>query len=88
MKPLYKILTFQALVAGYCLLLVGNFGSAPFVYGRLLGMFIFGAVLALFVEGPPIGALPPNSTRPGMVVLGVLLMGASLVWTLAIRRHI
>ncbi|MCX6923819.1 MAG: hypothetical protein NT154_11530 [Verrucomicrobia bacterium] len=58
MKPLYKILTFQALIAGYGLLLVGSFGSAPFVYGRLLGMFIFGAVFALFVKVK--GSVPEN----------------------------
>jgi hypothetical protein len=87
-KPLYRILLFEVLVGGDILLLWRGFTSAPTIYIRLFTIFVAGAVTALFVQGPVIGAMPPNSTRPLMVVLGVVLMGTSVVWTLAIRGHV
>ena len=88
MKLGYKLLTLQVLVAGYVLLFLGQLVSAPFLYGRLLALFLMGGIVALFVQGPQIGTIDPVSTRPLMVGLGIIVMGASLVWALAIRNHI
>jgi len=87
MKPLYKIVTFLGLLAGF-LGFAHDFAQAPMIYGRLLLIFVAGAVLALFVDGPYIGRIDPVSTRPAMVMLGVLLMAAGVVWMLAIRNHV
>jgi hypothetical protein len=84
----YKILALQMLVAAYVLLFLRQFVSAPLIYGRLLAFFLAGAVAVLFVQGPRYGTIDPISTRPVMIVLGILLMGASLVWGFAIRGHI
>ena len=88
MKLSYKLLTLPVLVAGYVLLFLGQFTSAPLIYGRLLAFFLGGAVLALFVQGPQYGTIDPVSTRPIMIGLGVVMMGASLAWAFAIRNHI
>ena len=95
MKLLYKILMLLALLTGYVLLVcyassvpfARDFNSMPSVYARLFTMFLAGAVTALFVQGPQYGTIDPISSRPIWVILGVLLMGGSLLWTLAIRGH-
>ena len=84
----YKLLALQVLVAAYVLLFLRQFVSAPFIYGRLMVFFLAGAVLALFVQGPRYGTIDPISTRPVVITMGVLLMGAGLVWGFAIRGHI
>ena len=66
----------------------GDLMVAPFVYTRLFAMYAFGAVMALYFKGDEIGILQPISTRPVFIIVGVLLMGASLVWTLAIKGHL
>jgi hypothetical protein len=88
MKLGYKLLTLQVLVAAYVLLFLGQFASAPFVYGRLLAFFLIGAFMALFAQGPQYGTIDPVSTRPIMIGLGAVMMGVSLVWAFAIRNHI
>ena len=87
MKPLYKVVTLLGLLAGF-LCFAQDFSEAPLLYGRLLLIFVAGAVVALFVDGPSIGSIDPVSTRPVMVVLGVLLMAAGVVWMLAIKNHV
>jgi len=87
MKPLYKILVFEALIGGYLLLFFRNLIAAPFLFGRLVVMFGAGAFIAFFVQGPSLGNMPPNSTRSLMIGLGLLLMVTSVVWTLAIKGH-
>ncbi len=87
MKPLYKILTFEALVVGYVLLAWDGIISAPFIYVRLLLMFLAGAINAVFVEGPTYGVIHPVSSRPVMIFVGVVLMGGSLLWSFALRGH-
>jgi hypothetical protein len=76
------------LVAAFVLLFLGQLASAPFVYGRLLALFFVGAVMAFFAQGPRYGTIDPVSTRPLVIGLGVVIMGASLVWAFAIRNHI
>ena len=88
MKLGFKLLGFQALVIGYILLFFRQFASAPFVYGRLLVFFVIGAAVAFFTQGPQYGTIQPVSTRPLMIALGVVVMGASLVWGFAIRNHL
>ena len=87
MKIPYRALALEALVGGYVLLFFREIISEPFLYGRLLALFVVGTITALFVQGPQYGTIDPISTRPLMVVLGVIIMGASLVWTFAIRGH-
>ncbi len=87
MKPLYKILTFEALAVGYVLLAWDGIISAPLIYGRLLFMFLAGAISAVFVEGPNYGVIHPVSSRPVMVFVGVVLMGGSLLWSFALKGH-
>lgn len=88
MKLAYRLLTLEALLAGYVLLFLDEILSAPLVYGRLVALFLMGTVLALFVQGPQFGTIHPVSTRPVAIALGVLIMGASLLWGLAIRGHL
>ncbi len=88
MKLVYRLLAFQILVAGYVLLFRQEFISAPFLYGRLLALFIFGAVIAFFVQGPQYGTIDPISTRTVMIVVGVVVMGVCVLWSLVIRGHI
>ncbi len=88
MKLGYKLLTFQVLVVAYVLLFLSQFASAPLIYGRLLAFFLVGAAFAVFVQGPQYGTIDPVSTRPIMIGLGVLMMGASLLWAFVIRNHI
>jgi uncharacterized membrane protein YbaN (DUF454 family) len=88
MKLLYRIVGFQVVVLGYILLFLPELRSSPFVYGRLSVIFLAGAVMAFFAQGQQYGTLQPVSTRPIMVVVGVLLMGAGLVWGLTIRGHV
>jgi hypothetical protein len=88
MKLGYKLLTLQVLVAACVLLFLGQFASAPLIYGRLLAFFLLGVVMALFVQGPQYGTIDPVSTRPIMIGLGVVMMGASLVWAFVIRNHL
>ena len=84
----YKLLAFQVLVAAYVLLFLRQLASAPFAYGRLLAFFLVGAVMAFFVQGPQYGTIDPVSTRPLVIGLGVLIMGASVGLAFAIRNHI
>jgi fumarate reductase subunit C len=88
MKPLYKLVAFQVVVLAYILLILRNFSSVPFVYARLFVIFLAGAVVAFFVQGPQYGTMQPISTRPVMVFLGAVLMGAGLLWTLSLRGHL
>jgi hypothetical protein len=87
MTPLYRVAVLLALVALF-VLCCGDFTVAPFVYARLFTMYGFGAVMALFFKGDEIGTLQPISTRPVFIIVGILLMGASIVWTLAIKSHL
>jgi hypothetical protein len=88
MKPPYRFLALQALVLGYVLFFRAELISAPFLYGRLLLLFLAGTVVTLFVQGPQYGIIDPTSTRPLMVALGVVAMGASLLWSFVIRGHL
>ncbi len=83
-----KLLTFEILIVAYVLLFLGQLGSAPLIYGRLLAFFLMGAIFAFFVEGPRYGTIDPISTRPIMIGLGTVIMGASLPWAFAIKNHI
>ncbi len=85
MKPLYKIVAFQVVVLAYVLLILRSVSSAPFVYARLFVIFLAGAIVAFFVQGPQYGTLQPISTRPIMILLGVVVMGAGLLWTISLR---
>ena len=87
MKIPYRALALEALVGGYVLVFFREIISEPFLYGRLLALFVWGTIMTLFVQGPQYGTIDPISTRPLIVVLGVLIMGASLVWAFAIRGH-
>ena len=86
MKPLYKVWILLVLAASF-LVFAPDFTDMPFVYARLLTMFLMGAVMTLFVQGPRYGTLDPISTRPVWMLLGVVLMGASLLWMLVLRGH-
>jgi hypothetical protein len=88
MKLAYRLLALQVLVAGYVLFFRREIISAPFLYGRLLALFIFGTVMALFIQGPQYGTTDPISTRPVMIALGVVVMGASVLWAFVIKGHI
>ena len=79
-----KVVLFLGLLACF-LACTGQF-QLPFrVYARLATIFIAGAICTVFVDGTTIGTLQPMFTRPVMIVIGVLLMGASVVWLLALR---
>jgi hypothetical protein len=88
MKPLYKILIFEALIGGYVLLFFRYLIADPITYGQPFVMFVASAFVAFFVQGPPLGVMPPTSNRGLMIALGVLVMVTSVVWTLAIRGHV
>jgi hypothetical protein len=88
MMPIYKLLLLEALIGGYVLLFLGPIVAAPLLYGRLLALYVAGTAVALFVQGPQYGTIDPISTRPLMVGLGVLLMGACLLWSFVLRSHI
>jgi hypothetical protein len=87
MKFAYRLLLLEALAVGYVVLFLHEITSAPFLYGRLLAMFVGGTAMALFMQGPQYGTIDPISTRPVWVGLGVVVMGASLLWTFALRGH-
>ena len=87
MKLVYKLLALEILVAGYVFLFLREIISDPFLYGRLLALFLGGTVMALFAQGPQYGTIDPISTRSVMIALGVLVMGTSVVWAFAIRGH-
>jgi hypothetical protein len=86
MKLLYKVAILFALAASF-LVFAPDFVETPFVYARLFTMFLMGAVMTLFVEGPRYGTLAPISTRAVWVLLGVVIMGASMLWMLVLRGH-
>ena len=88
MKPLYKILLFEALIGGYILIFFRTLIADPFIHGYPFALFVFSAVVTFFVQGPPLGMLPPTSTRPLMVALGALGMVTSAVWAFAIKDHL
>jgi hypothetical protein len=87
MKLGYRLFVLEALAVGYALLFLHEIVTAPFLYGRLLAMFIGGTAMALFMQGPQYGTIDPISTRPVWVGLGVIIMGASLLWAFVIRGH-
>ena len=87
MKLAYKLLILEVLVAGYVLVFLRQIMSAPFLYGRLAVMFVVGTAMALFMQGPQYGTIDPISTRPLWVALGLIIMGASLLWAFVIRGH-
>ena len=79
-----KIVLFLALLTVYvaCLgesMLLGRMSM------RLAVMYIVGAYCAIFAEGTTLGTMQPISTRPVMIIVGVMMMGASLMWLLALR---
>ena len=86
MKPLYKAAILLALTASF-LVFAPDFADLPTVYARLLTMFVTGAVMTIYVQGPSYGTLDPISTRPVWVLIGVMLMGASLLWMLVLRGN-
>ena len=88
MKIPFRALALEALVGGYVLIFFKRIVAEPFAFARLLPLFVAGAVIALFVQGPQYGTIDPISTRPLMVVLGITLMGASLVLSFAVRSAI
>ena len=88
MKLAYKLVAAETLIAGYVLLFLRHILAAPFVYGRLLLLFIGGTVMAVFVQGQPFGTIHPVSTRAIWLVLGLLLMGAALLWSFALKGHL
>ena len=87
MKLGYRLLVLAALTVGYVVLFLHEIITAPFLYGRLLAMFIGGTIMALFMQGPQYGTIDPISTRPVWIGLGVIIIGASLLWAFAIRGH-
>jgi hypothetical protein len=88
MKFAYRILALEALAVGYVLLFLKEIISAPLLYGRLVAMFVGGTAMALFMQGPQYGTIHPISTRPVWIGLGVIIMGASLLWAFAIKGYI
>ncbi len=52
MKLGYKLLSQQLLIGAFILLLFHQVLSEPFLYGRLLGLFVGGAGMAHLMEGP------------------------------------
>ena len=52
MKLGYRLFVLEALVVGYVLLFLHEITTAPFLYGRLLAMFIGCTAMALFMQGP------------------------------------
>ena len=88
-KPFHKILILLGLIGGYGYLLIAcGFLAVPELFGRFFFMFLAGAVIALFGDGPSYGTMEPVSFRPICIIVGVMLMGAILVWTFAIKNHI
>ena len=87
MKLAYRLVAFQALIAGYALLFFRQITLEPFVYGRLLALFLGGAVMAVLMQGESYGTIHPVSTRPIWLVLGIVVMGAILLWSFALRGH-
>ena len=85
MKLGYRLFALEALVIGYVLLFLHEIIRSPFLFGRLLVVFIGGTVMALFMQGPQYGTIDPISTRPVWIGLGGIIMGASLIWAFAIR---
>ena len=87
MTPTYRFAVLLALIGIY-LVCCGDLTVAPYFFARLFMLYLCGAVSALYIKGEAIGALPPNSTRPVWIVVGVLLMGASLMWLLVVKGHL
>ena len=73
-----RVVVFVALLSLY----VVQFRFHPAGLDRPFLLFIIGDVLAVFIRGPIYGRLQPISTRPIMIILGVLLMAAPVVWLL------
>jgi hypothetical protein len=87
MTPMYRFASLLGLVALY-VVCCGDFTDAPRIYARLFLMCLFGAVTALYKQGDDLGTLHPISTRSVWIIVGVLLMGASILWTFVIRGHV
>lgn len=87
MTTFHRIVILLVLIAVY-FLCCGDFTVAPTIYLRLFTMYVVGAGMALFSKGDQIGTLQPISTRPVLIIVGLLLMGAGFVWTLAIKGHL
>ena len=87
MAPTYRLAVLLALIGIY-ILCCGDLTVAPYVCLRLFIFYLCGAVSAFYIKGESIGALPPNSTRPVWIVVGVLLMGASPMWQLVLKGHL
>ena len=87
MKPAYRLVTVEVLIIGYVLIFLREIISEPFLYGRLVALFLGGTIMAFFMQGPQYGNIDPISTCPVWVGLGVLIMGAGLLWGFALKGH-
>jgi hypothetical protein len=88
MKRGSKVLVLELLAVGYAVLFLHEIISSPRVYCLLLAMFGAGAAMTLFMEGPQYGTIDPISTRPAWVGLGLVIMGAALLFSFSIRSQI